>query len=111
MSLGLQVRRVPQVQGHHWFGDPVVMGGWRKSSQLLLGKKVVIATLWNIKNRKKSATVRLVRSKYFNQLFMTYSREGTEGTCAFYLAQLEHAKRRSGFFLHPYPQLNTRHMI
>lgn len=53
MSLGLQVRRVPQVQGHHWFGDPVVMGGWRKSSQLLLGKKVVIATLWNIKNRRK----------------------------------------------------------
>ena len=40
MSLGLQVRRVPQVQGHHWFGDPVVMGGWRKSSQLLLGKKL-----------------------------------------------------------------------
>lgn len=72
MSLGLQVRRVPQVQGHHWFGDPVVMGGWRKSSQLLLGKKVVIATLWNIKNRKKSATVRLVRSKYFNQLFTAY---------------------------------------
>ena len=81
MKSGQQVHRVPQVQGHHWSGDPVVMGGLRKSSYFItyiyiymLGKKVVIAVihLGISEIEENSADGQPVRSKYFNKLFMTY---------------------------------------